>query len=367
MKQLYRLALKFLEGIGDQLAKTIVSQLGEQGLEALFESEDVGLIMPLPYVRTRSPDYWKIQLRQAFARAQQEWEQMERLGIEAVFFDEPDYPALLSHCKDSPYVLFYRGQLRTWTGLPALAVVGTRRMTTYGQRATEYIIEGLQAARPVIISGLAIGIDATAHQAALAHQLPTVAVLAHGLDRIYPLEHRRLSQRIVEEGGALLSEFPTGTKPDKEHFPRRNRIIAGLAEATLVVESALKGGALLTAQYAFSYDREVFAVPGRIFDQQSQGCLKLIQDQVATPVMGGQDIIQQLRWQTRSPQSREQKIALDAKEQQIYDLLRAHQQPLSAEEIAQRLSLPLAEVFGLLTALELKGKVHALPGQRYTA
>ncbi|MCA1746445.1 MAG: DNA-processing protein DprA, partial [Bacteroidales bacterium] len=247
----------------------------------------------------------QVSVKNYLSKAEEEIKQMEKRGISPVYYQDEAYPWRLENCADAPILLFYRGK-PGFNGAKYLSVVGTRNATSYGREMCEVIISQLAAQYSdlVIISGLAYGIDVMAHRFALKYGLDTWGVLAHGLHTLYPSSHTDVAGRIMKQG-ALLSDFPTTVKPERNNFLRRNRIIAGLSEATLVVESGPKGGALITAELAASYNREVFAVPGRIGDTYSSGCNRLIQNNIAALIESGSDIEKLLGWEQEVAQRTE--------------------------------------------------------------
>lgn len=324
------------------------------------------------------------QLRRAFASLQEAWEssgqQLRQIGFDDKLVNEiilhrqqtdvnqtyqeiqnlklnittaasQDYPKLLKEIADPPPVLYWRGNWQC-LNFPCLATVGARRMTSYGQQVVAKLIPTLAQAGLTIISGLAYGIDAACHQATVMSGGKTVAVLASGLDQIYPSANRHLAQKILEAGGLLLSEFAPGTPPLKQHFPIRNRIIAGLARATLVIEAATTSGALITAKQALEYNRDVFAVPGSILGELSIGTNELIK-LGATPVVKAEDILYSfnLKPQEQASASR----PLFGVEAQIVALLK--NEPLHSDEIARSLQLPAGDITAKLTLLELEGVI----------
>lgn len=303
-------------------------------------------------------------------RTRRELDFAEAHDIRILLRDAEGYPERLADVPDAPPLLFHLGT--TPLASPhVLAVVGTRSATAYGRDATARIIADLHAAVPdlVIISGLALGIDGAAHCAALNHGVPTAGVVAHGLDRIYPSEHRQMASRMVAAGGGILTEYPTGTTPQRGNFLARNRIIAALADATLVVESKARGGALVTASIARSYGREVLAVPGRITDERSQGCNRLISQGNAGLVADAADVLDLLQWTPNAP-PRQQTIPFAAEVsplgQRILDLLTEHGRLRNAD-IATALDVDLSAVAETLLDLEMDGHVHTVAGGAYEA
>lgn len=302
--------------------------------------------------------------------AEQEIERAEAKGIRCISIADSDYPTRLKACNDAPLVIFYKGTADL-NARRILSVVGTRRCTDYGRSLCASITAELAQACPglVVVSGLAYGIDINAHRGALAAGLPTIGVLAHGLDRIYPAMHRTTARQMEQQGG-LFTEFPMGTSPDKQNFVRRNRIIAGLADATLVVESAAKGGGLITASMALSYDREVLACPGRASDEFSEGCNKLIADQKAQLVSSGYAVAEYMGWAEKSKAEKR-----DQAEPQLFPEMSDDEQKL-ADALAGSEGKPINTLFAetgisagkisaLLLGMETRGIVKSLNGGLY--
>jgi len=290
-----------------------------------------------------------------------EMARLERAGLRLITWESPDYPPLLAEIPDPPPLLYVKGELRPedrW----ALAVVGTRRATAYGRQVTETLVGELARNRITIVSGLARGIDRHAHQAALAAGGRTLAVLGHGLDQVYPPEHRRLAAQIAE-AGALISEYPLGTRPEASNFPPRNRIISGLSLGVLVVEAGLRSGALITADYAAEQGRDVFAVPGNITARSSRGTNRLIQDG-AKMVLEARDILEELNM-TMVAQHVEVQMALPENETEARLMSYLSLEPVHVDEIARELALPIAEVSSTLALMELKGMVRQVGGMHY--
>ena len=264
-------------------------------------------------------------------------------------------------------VFYYKGNADL-NASHIISVVGTRHATEYGRELTTSLIKELALSFPhlLVVSGLAYGIDICAHRNALKNQLPTIGVLAHGLDRIYPAAHRNTAAEMLKEGG-LLTDFISGSNPERENFLRRNRIIAGLADATIVVESAGKGGALVTADIACSYDRDVYTFPGRTHDEWSVGCNRLIQNNKAGLITSAHDLIMALRWDTdiSAKQEKQQTLPFDAPlDHPILDLLAEHNE-MHMNELATTLNLPIHQLSTMLFELEMKGQVKVLPGGVY--
>jgi DNA processing protein len=281
--------------------------------------------------------------------------------IKVFYFRDAQYPSRLANLPDSPIVVYQLGNM-DWEDRFILSVVGTRKPSIHGIEALNKILEGLIAYNPIIVSGLAFGIDAEAHQFCLRNKLRTVGVIAHGFGTIYPADHRALAEKIKGEG-ALLSEYPWAVKAEKEFFPMRNRIIAGISDGVLVVETAERGGSMITAQLAGDYHREVMAIPGRINDKWSQGCLTLIKNLEASLVSNSEDIIKILQWKDYR---KKQMIIpfLEPEEKKVVDLY-ADTKPISLEYMLAHLEISNGLLTQLLLDMECKGLIKELPGKRY--
>jgi len=287
----------------------------------------------------------------------------ERLGLQVLTWRDPDYPARLREIPDPPPVLYLKGNLRP-EDARAVAVVGTRRPTPYGRQATAHLVEGLARAGVTVVSGLALGIDGVAHRTALEAGGRTLAVLACGLDRVYPPEHRDLAEAVARSG-ALLSEFPPGTRPEAHNFPRRNRLLSGLALGVLVVEAPEASGALITVRWALDQGREVMAVPGPIFSPASRGALRLLQEG-ARLVMEVEDILEEVGLAPGAP-VQAPLPGLDAPEDEAERaLLEALASgPLHIDDLVRQTNLPVAQVTATLTLLEVRGRVRSLGGMHF--
>lgn len=301
-----------------------------------------------------------------FKKAEHEISFIEKYNIRPVFFNDPVFPQRLLNCYDPPVLLYFKGD-QDLNSSKIIAVIGTRNNTDYGKQTAETLIRELAALNVVIVSGLAFGIDAIAHKAALKNELQTVGVLAHGLDTIYPPQHHALAKEMVLHGG-LLTEFTSNTKPDKHHFPMRNRIVAGLCDAVVVVETSIKGGSIITADLANSYHRDVFALPGKITDSRSSGCNYLIKNNKAMLLTDAQQLIECLGWETKKVRSksrqRELFIHLSEEEKTVIDILQA-KDTVSIDELNFKSKLSSSTVAAALLNLEMQGVVCALPGKVY--
>ena len=291
------------------------------------------------------------------------WQRIQAQGIQVLTWPDEDYPPRLLEVPQPPPVLYLRGALSP-EDLWSVAIVGTRRITAYGKQVAEEIASQLARSGVTVISGLARGVDGLAHQAALQNGGRTLAVLGSGVDRIYPPEHRRLAEQIIEHG-ALISDYPPGTSPDSANFPPRNRIISGLARAVIIVEAGKTSGALITAAFAAEQGREVFAVPGSIYAPQSLGANLLIQ-QGARPYLNCQDVLEILNMVQVSEQRTVRSVLPgDAFEARLYSLL--GNEPLHVDEIGQQTDLPIEKISSTLVIMELKGLVRQVGGMQYIA
>lgn len=355
----YLLALSSIRGIGGARARRLILAFGSA--EAVFDARyrDLSRLSWLPNDIGRS-----ISQAQVAAMTDRIREDCHRLGIRMIGISDSGYPRKLSECPDAPLVLYYRGSAEPDQDR-VLSIVGTRRMSFYGRNAIRHILSGLAPYKPLVVSGLAYGVDITAHEVAMMEGMETLAVLPGGLDQVYPGAHIQAVNRMLNQGG-ILSEMPPGTIPEREYFPTRNRIIAGIADAVLVVESGSSGGSMITAYLAQGYNREVLAVPGRILDAQSEGTNALIASQVALPVLSGKSLAEALGWNAEEAPQMQLFEALEGDEKRIVELIR-QQGELHIDEILVKLSLNPQKLPGYLLSLECKGAVTIKPGDRVCA
>ncbi len=308
------------------------------------------------------------QMDSLIAGCRKEMEWAEGGHIQCIPYTDPRYPRRLRDCDDPPMVLFYRGTADL-NARHILSIVGTRQITGYGRDVIARLVRDLAQECPdiVIVSGLAYGVDIYSHRAALEYKLETVAVLAHGLDQIYPTLHRPTAIQMLAQGG-LLTEFPSATPVDKFNFVQRNRIVAGCSDATIVIESAAKGGSLITAELAQDYGREVFAVPGRITDQYSAGCNKLIDNNGAHALLDARSLLDTLGWSSTKATSGKTSAddlppvpGLSAEEQTIVNALQGHDR-YETNQLSRQTGIPIGKLSGILLSMEMKGIVSNLPG-----
>jgi DNA processing protein len=359
---LYQLALTQVPQVGCVHAKLLIQQF--HTAEAIFKARisDLEKTEGIGTVRAKC-----IKTFNQFARAEKEIAFMEKYKIRPLFINQPGYPQRLLHCYDSPTLLFYRGEANL-NASRIIAVIGTRSNTEYGKLITEKLIKELTALNVLIVSGLAFGIDAIAHKAALKNNLPTVGVLAHGLDSMYPPEHTNLAKDMVKHGGGLLTEFSSDTVADKHNFPTRNRIVAGMSDAVVVIETGVKGGSMITADLANGYNRDVFAFPGKTTDAKSAGCNYLIKNNKAMLLTEAQELAEIMGWNPpEKKNTRPQKelfIELNPHEKLIVDIL--GEKPLvHIDELNLRSGLSSSSMAAAILNLELQNVVQALPGKMY--
>jgi DNA processing protein len=297
--------------------------------------------------------------------AEQELAYIKKNNIQYSYFLEDDYPHNLQNCIDSPILLFKDGNINLKND-KIISIVGTRNMSSYGRDFCNKLIEDLAEYNPVIVSGFAYGVDICAHKAAVKNNLQTIAVLAHGFEQIYPKVHKKYINQLNENGG-FLTEFWSEEDPLRENFLKRNRIVAGISKATIIIESAAKGGSLVTADIANSYDKDVFAVPGRTTDIYSKGCNNLIKNNQANVLISSKDIVKMLNWDLNEKPKTIQKqlfLELNENEQKIYDLLHEKGQQL-LDVISLECNIPIYQLSSILLQMELKGITKPLPGKMF--
>jgi len=360
---LYQIALTKIKGVGDIIARNLLEIFGSE--ERIFKTsrKEFTSIKGFP-----SKLIEEIHNPKVLEEAEKEMEFVIKNKINTHFILSEDYPRRLKECADAPILLYSKGDF-DFNAAKVVSIIGTRKSTNYGNNFCDSFLEELASYYPdvLIISGLAYGIDINAHKAALKNRLATIGILAHGLDRIYPSSHRKTAIEMLENGG-LLTEFPSMTEPDKFNFVKRNRIIAGMADAVIVVESDIKGGSLITADIANSYNRDVFAVPGRVTDNLSKGCNKLIADNKAALLVSAEQFIEQMGWNSskNAIKPRQQVLFPDLSpdEQAIYDLL-ALEENIHVNDLSAKAEIPVSQLFYMLLEMEMKGIIEPLPGGQY--
>ena len=356
----YYLALQKAEGVGAVNAKKLIVHCGTA--EAVFK-EKATLLSKIDGIGKFVLK--GLQSKSLFKAAEKEITFIKKNNIRYHLITDKTYPDKLKHCPDAPIILFYDGTINL-QNKKIISIVGTRNITSYGKEVLINLITELLPYNPVIVSGLAYGVDIFAHKLAVKNNLQTVAVLAHGLDRIYPAVHKNTAHKMLENGG-LFTEFCSQTTPERENFVKRNRIIAGLSEATIVIESASKGGSLITAEMANSYNRDVFAVPGKLSDPYSEGCNNLIKTNRAALFNSVADLRYLLNWEEDSAAKSVQKklfVALKSEEKPIYNFLKENGKQ-QLDQIALHCNMPIHKAVTILFNLEMSGVVQPLPGKIY--
>jgi DNA processing protein len=354
------LALHFTPGIGDYLVKQLVSYCGSA--EQVFKTPK-GKLLKIPGVGEVSAQ--ALRNGECFVEAEHELIRAEKDGTEILFFIDKKFPQRLKVIEDAPSILYYKGNCNL-NPIKSVGIVGTRQATQYGKEMVEKICRDLVPHQPLIVSGLAYGVDIQAHKQALNFGLPTVGVMGSGMDVIYPAAHKDTARKMIHQGG-LITENHYGTKPDAHNFPARNRIIAGLCDALIVVEAAEKGGALITADIANSYNKDVFAVPGNIGSQYSEGCNKLIKTNRANLFNSVKDLEYIMNWSIDNPtQVPSLEISsFEPEEQTVLTILKTSKGALMIDELSIRTSMNPSKLASLLLALEFKNVVKSLPGKMF--
>ncbi|MGH1387421.1 DNA-processing protein DprA [Kordia sp.] len=360
---IYALALQKTAKIGDVIAKRLIKHCGSaeavlnEKKENLLKIDGVGTYVLADLQNTKH-----------IKAAENELKFIQKEKIQTHYFLEESYPTRLQHCVDSPIVLFQKGNANL-NASKMISVIGTRKATTYGKQFCEELIENLSPLQPTIVSGFAYGIDIVAQRAAVKNYIPTIGCLAHGLNQIYPKEHQRY-MKSVEKNGAFVTDFWSTSKPDRENFLKRNRLIAGMTQATIVIESAEKGGSLVTAHIANSYNRDVFAVPGRVGDSQSIGCNNLIKQQRAHILTSAADIVYLLGWELEAapfqPVQKQLFVDVSPEEAIIHSYLQEKGQTV-LDSIALECKFPIHKIAPILLQMEMKGLVKPLPGKLFEA
>lgn len=358
----YKIAISLIPGIGAVTARNLIAYVGS--VEGVFQEKEKNL-MKIPGVGEVNAK--KVVRQDVLERAKREVDFILKNRIKTFFYLDENYPTRLKNCSDAPIILYYKGNANL-NEQRIISIVGTRNATNYGKEICEELIRSFSEKnyRLLVVSGLAYGIDVQAHKACLKYNIPTVGVFAHGLDTIYPALHTQVAAKMLENGG-LVSDFISETKIDRPNFLRRNRIIAGLADATIIVESAEKGGALVTADIANSYNRDVFAFPGRSTDPYSKGCNKIIKLNEAVLVESAADIEKAMNWDVKlsAPKIIQTSlfVELTSEEQKLVDLLKEGDR--FVDEITIETNLSMSKVSALLLGLEFKGMITSLPGKMY--
>lgn len=357
----YRLALSFVPDVGIKRGMALLEHFGT--------AKD---IFKAPLKELKKTDGITEERARAFKndellrRADEEMHFVQKNDIRVLLIGDEAYPQRLTHCNDAPLLLYYKGNANL-NAAKIIAIVGTRKNTEYGHKLCETLIEGLQTQDDIlVVSGLAFGIDGIAHKKSVELGIPTIAGLGHGLDRIYPASHKHLAKDMLQHGG-LLTEFPSGTNPDRTNFPMRNRIVAGISDVTVIVESDKAGGSLITAYMASGYNREVAAFPGRVSDTRSAGCNDLIRSNIAAMITGPEDLLELMNWNKGAKPKTVQKqlfLNLAPEEQKIIDILQT-KDSVHADDLYYQTGLGGSQLASTLLMLEMQGLIKTLPGKHY--
>lgn len=360
---LHEIALTMIPNIGPSTAKSLIAYCGSA--EAVFKAPKAKLVKVPQVGEERAKNI--INAKEYLIKAEEELKFIDKHKIQALFYTNPKFPTRLMECNDSPIMLYYKGNADL-NKTKILSIVGTRNITAYGKEQTKKLVEDLAGEDILILSGLAYGVDIMAHNTALEVGLPTIGVLGHGLNRIYPDQHRNTAKAMLEAGG-LLTEYHSQSTFINKNFPERNRIVAGMCDALVVVESGAKGGALITANIANSYNREVFAYPGKVEDKYSQGCNFLIKTYKAQLIESGSELLDHLMWKSdantnkRKP-AKQLTLTLSSTEQKIYTLLKENGE-LEIDKLVSLSGMASGRLAELLLEMELNDVIIALPGKRF--
>ncbi len=358
---IFQVALTRIPHIGHVHAKTLISIFGTA--EAIFKTPKNKLekVDGIGHIRASS-----IKSFSDFKNCEKEIHFTEKHHIKPIFISDIEYPKRLLNCYDSPVLLYFKGNA-SLNNTRFVSIVGTRTNTEYGKNICEQFIDELKAYNTSIISGLAYGIDTIAHKSALKNNLPTIGILAHGLDRIYPYSNKGMAKQMIEYGG-LLTEYPSGTNPDKQNFPERNRITAGICDALVVIETGKSGGSLITAEIANSYNKDVFAFPGRINDAKSEGCNRLIKNNKACLISSAEDLVNLMGWNEKKSNQipKQQTLFNDLNNDELVLMkLLAEVNEADIDTLTFKSGLSHSSIAVILLTLEMNGLIKSLPGKRY--
>lgn len=360
-EQVYTIALTQVPLIGNVLARALCEKF--ENAEAIFKASKKQLctVDGISDIKAES-----IKAFTDFSEAETAWQLVQKHGIDLLHLKDPRYPRRLLNCYDPPTVLYYKGSANL-NASRVISIVGTRHNTDYGRQFIEILIEELATHQVLVLSGMAFGTDTLAHRTCLRFQVPTVAVLAHGMHTLYPPENAKMARQMLEQAGGLITEFAWGIKPDRHNFPTRNRVVAGMSDAVVVTETDVKGGSMITAELAIGYNRDVFALPGKITEPKSRGCHELMRRHKAGLITSAADLLEAMNWLPQVPKKQVQRslfIDLTPNEKIITDLLQAHEQ-LQIDELNFKSGLNASATAGALLSLELQGVIVTLPGKVY--
>ncbi|MEP7194925.1 MAG: DNA-processing protein DprA [Saprospiraceae bacterium] len=358
----YEIALSKILNIGPILAKSLISYCGSA--EAVFK-EKKSKLQRIPNIGPITID--QINLEKVVESTEKEIDFCSKNNIQILYFLESNYPSRLKHFPESPIILYYKGTADL-NHYRTISIVGTRKITEYGKGITQSLVKDLRVSNLIIISGLAHGVDSMAHKSCLLEEIPTIGVLGHGLDIIYPYENRNLADKMIHHGG-LLTQFGIETKPDKENFPLRNRIVAALSDAVVVVETKKKGGSMITAEFANDYNKDVFAFPGRTYDEFSEGCNELIRLNKASIIQSAQDLLEVMQWDTEkskllAERRSELVFELEPDEHMVVEIL-DRDTKMHIDLLHKKLKFTPGALATILLNLEFRGVIKELPGKNY--
>jgi DNA processing protein len=359
---LYHIAITSIPNIGDVTAKKLIAYCGSS--EQVF-SEKKSLLEKIPGIGGVNAQKIITHKSEALRTAEEEISFIKKNNIVPLFYMNENYPKRLLQCEDGPILIYTKGNIEL-NNPKVVSVVGTRKASDYGKDFCNKIIEELVPHQPLIVSGLAYGIDVCSHKAAIKNSLSTVGVLAHGLDRMYPQQHSGVAKQMLEKGG-LLTDYKSGTNPDRENFPKRNRIVAGLSDLTIVIESSKKGGSLITAYLANDYNRDVFALPGRLNDSQSEGCNTIIKNHKAALIQSVKDIEYIMGWEAEKNVQKKQTelfVELTPEQKIIADII-SKQDKIGIDDLSLQSKIPMSKTTAMLLEMEFNGVVKTLPGKMY--
>ena len=361
MSLLHQIAITRIYSIGPVLAKSLISHCG--GAEAVFNTSS-NQLAEVPQVGAATIEILIKGKDKALREAENEIKFIHKNNVTPLYYLNDAYPRRLKYFDQSPVMLYYKGSSNL-NPQRTVGIVGTRKPTEYGMVQCEHIVKGLQAYGVSVISGLAFGIDTISHRTSVETGQETIGVLGHGLDMVYPANNRKLAAKMIDHGG-LLTEFISGSRPDRENFPMRNRIIAALSDAVIIVESAIKGGSIITAEFANAYNKDIFALPGRVDDAMSAGPNNLIKSHRAAMIHSAKDIGYVMRWEEikNQPVQAQLFVELDDREQTIVDYIRANKE-LPIDALQYMMQITSSQLSAALIQLEFKGIIRPLPGKRY--
>ncbi len=357
---LEKIALTLIDGVGPITSRQLVAYVGS--VQDVFKCKKKDLLS-IPGIGEKTV-HSILHHKEAFVRAEEELKFIQKHDIKVLFYADKEYPFRLKAYEDSPVVLYYKGA-GDLDHHRIVAIIGTRSPTEGGKVLCEKLVEELSSYQVLVVSGLAYGVDITAHRTCVEAGIPTVGVMGNGLDKIYPVAHAITTKKMIQSGG-LLTQFMTGTKPDRENFPMRNKVVAGMCDAIVVIESGLEGGSMITAEFGNIYNKDVFAYPGRPMDTMSEGCNTLIKRNKAGLIESAADLAHAMNWEKTSTQTvqRAMFVELNDTEQQVVTLLKQNEY-ISIDRMYVEMKMTPSMIAGVMLELEFKGVIKSLPGKKY--